>query len=160
MAGRKKVDLILSQRRVFEVWRYFCRSLASTPLLKQSWMLRTTSKQVLYISKVWDCSPSLNTRCQWSVTLTMFPDTQKELSVFHSVPSASAPVSGYHCKGPDSIFAHYLRVFMWMKSLLSLHSSGLNSTISLPMYVSCPTPLNILVALLWMTPVCPYLSCI
>lgn len=91
-------------------------------------MLRTMSKQVLYISKVGICSASLDTLCQWSVTLTMFPDIQKELSAFQSVLSASGPITGHHCKGPGSIFAHYLRVFMWMKSLLNVLSSRLNQS--------------------------------
>lgn len=134
--------------RVFEVWGYFWRSSAPTPLLKQRWMLRTMPKQLLYISKVWDCSAPLNTPCQWSVILTMFPDIQKELPVFQSVPSASGPVSGYHCKGPGSIFACYLKIFTWMKSLLNLHSSRLRSTISLPIYVSCSKPLTTFVTLL------------
>lgn len=68
----KIMDIFLSVRReqarfgtfidrVFEIGRYFWRSSAPTPLLKQSWMLRTMSKQILYIFKVQDFSASLGT---------------------------------------------------------------------------------------------------
>lgn len=76
-----------------------------------------------------------------------FLTLKKEFPVFQSVSSASSPISRYYCKEPGSIFAHYLRVFVWIQSFLNLLFSRLNSIISLPIYVSCSKPLTILVAL-------------